>query len=310
VAFSASAAVSGGSARNYGVLCAVLGAFGFSFKSVLIRSAYRYGVDAATLLCLRMGYSLPLLLLMALALEHVPPTALSRRDWFELSVLGLFGYYLSSYLDFMGLRYITAALERVVLFIYPTLVVLLSALFLGVPLTRKIVLVLLVSYAGVLLSVVGNLRSGLHATAVGVALVLGSALSFAIYLLRSGQTVQRLGSTIVTIYATGIACIACVLQFVCLRPLSALRLPWQVHALGAALALFSTVLPIWLVTEAIRRLGASTAAMIATLGPVLTILLANLFLHEPLNLLQFAGAALVILSVMYLTDRKRALAPS
>jgi drug/metabolite transporter (DMT)-like permease len=101
-----------------------------------------------------------------------------------------------------------------------------------------------------------------------------------------------------------------VLQFVCLRPLSALRLPWQVHALGAALALFSTVLPIWLVTEAIRRLGASTAAMIATLGPVLTILLANLFLHEPLNLLQFAGAALVILSVMYLTDRKRALAPS
>ena len=152
--------------------------------------------------------------------------------------------------------------------------------------------------------------TGLHATAVGVALVLGSALSFAIYLLRSGQTVQRLGSTIVTIYATGIACIACVLQFVCLRPLSALRLPWQVHALGVALALFSTVLPIWLVTEAIRRLGASTAAMIATLGPVLTILLANLFLHEPLNLLQFAGAALVILSVMYLTARKRALAPS
>ena len=113
----------GGSARNYGVLCAVLGAFGFSFKSVLIRSAYRYGVDAETLLCLRMGYSLPLLLLMAFALEHVPPTALSRRDWFELSVLGVFGYYLSSYLDFMGLRYITAALERVVLFIYPTLVV-------------------------------------------------------------------------------------------------------------------------------------------------------------------------------------------
>jgi drug/metabolite transporter (DMT)-like permease len=310
VAFSISAAVGGASARNYGVLCAVLGALGFSFKSVLIRAAYRYGVDAETLLCLRMGYSLPLLMLMAFALEHVAPTALSRRDWFELCVLGLLGYYLASYLDFLGLRYITAALERIVLFIYPTLVVLLSALFLGTPLTRTTVLVLIVSYAGVLLSVAGNLRSGLHATAIGVALVLGSALSFALYLLRSGQTVQRLGSTVVTIYATGIACIACVAQFACLRPLSALRQPWPVHALGMALALFSTVLPIWLVTEAIRRLGASTSAMIATLGPVLTILLANLFLHEPFNVLQLAGAALVILSVMYLTDRKRALAPS
>lgn len=310
MASSISAAVGGGSARNYGVLCAVLGAFGFSFKSVLIRSAYRYGVDAETLLCLRMGYSLPLLLLMALALEHMPPTVLSRRDWFELCVLGLLGYYLASYLDFLGLRYITAALERIVLFIYPTLVVLLSAMFLGVPLTRKTVLVLVASYAGVLLSVAGNLRSGLHATAVGVALVLGSALSFALYLLRSGQTVQRLGSTVVTIYATAIACVACMLQFVLLRPLSALHQAWQVHALGVALALFSTVLPIWLVTEAIRRLGASTVAMIATLGPVLTILLAYLFLDEPLNLVQLAGAALVVLSVMYLTDRKRALAPS
>jgi len=310
VASSISAAVGGGSARNYGVLCAVLGAFGFSFKSVLIRSAYRHGVDAETLLCLRMGYSLPLLLLMALALEHMPPTVLSRRDWFELSVLGLLGYYLASYLDFLGLRYITAALERIVLFIYPTLVVLLSAMFLGTPLTRKTVLVLVASYAGVLLSVAGNLRFGLHATTVGVALVLASALSFALYLLRSGQTVQRLGSTVVTIYATAIACVACVLQFVLLRPFSALHQPWQVHAIGVALALFSTVLPIWLVTEAIRRLGASTAAMIATLGPVLTILLAYLFLDEPLNLVQLAGAALIVLSVMVLTDRKRAIAPS
>jgi drug/metabolite transporter (DMT)-like permease len=287
--------------RTIGFIFAALGALGFSFKAILVKAAYRYGVDAETLLCLRMAYSLPLLLLMAWALQRREPMALSRRDWSELLVLGLLGYYVASYLDFLGLRYISAALERILLFIYPSLVVLLSALFLGKALTRRTVLLLACSYAGVALAVAPDLRFAAGNTVLGAALVLGSALSFAIYLMRSGQTVPRLGSTRVTAYATGIACLLCMLNFIVLRPLRALEQPWQVQGLSVAMAVFSTVLPIWLVTEAIRRLGAPTASMMGSLGPIFTILLAYALLHEPLSLVQLAGATIVIVAVTRLT---------
>jgi drug/metabolite transporter (DMT)-like permease len=289
--------------RTTGFVFAALGALGFSFKAILVKAAYRYGADPATLLCLRMGYAFPVLVLMGVMLQRREPLALSRRDWLELLLLGVLGYYLASYLDFLGLHYISAALERIVLFVYPTLVVLLSAIFLGRPLTRRTVLLLLTSYVGVALAVAPDLRLGAGNTLLGGLLVLGSALSFAIYIMRSGQALLRLGSTRVTAYATAIACVLCVLQFVILRPLSALELPWQVHALSVAMALFSTVLPIWLVTEAIRRLGATTASMFGSLGPIFTILLAWALLGEPLDPAQLAGAAVVIIAVSRLTQR-------
>jgi len=298
---AALAAAGSGPDRNVGVLCAALGALGFAFKSVLIKGAYRYGVDAETLLCLRMAYALPWLLLMAFVLQRREPLRLSWRNWVEFAVLGVFGYYLSSYLDFLGLRYISAALERIVIFIYPTLVVVLSALFLGKPLKFRMVLMLAASYAGVALSVAGDLHSGTEGTATGVVLVLGSALSFAIYLMLSAQSVARFGATRVTAYATSIACGLCVGQFLCLRPLAALRQPWEVHAQAAAMGVFSTVVPIWLYAEAMRRLGAATTAMIGSLGPIFTLMLAYVFLHEPLSLAQIGGAAIVMFTVSRLS---------
>ncbi|HEY6452519.1 MAG TPA: DMT family transporter [Steroidobacteraceae bacterium] len=297
-----SAAASGAATeRTLGLLCAVLGALGFSFKAILVKAAYRYPVDAETLLCLRMGYALPLLALMAWQLERRDPRALSARDWSELLLLGVLGYYLASYLDFLGLRYISAALERIVLFVYPTLVVMLSALFLHKALTWRTALLLLFSYAGVAIAVAPEVRLAGHNTLLGVALVLLSALSFAIYLMRSGQIVLRLRATRVTAYATGIACVLCMLQFVAMRPVRSLEQPWQVHALAGAMAVFSTVVPIWLVTEAIRRLGAPTAAMFGALGPIFTIVLAWALLHEPISAAQLAGAVIVILAVTRMT---------
>jgi drug/metabolite transporter (DMT)-like permease len=289
--------------RTTGLLFAALGALGFSFKAILVKAAYRYGADPETLLCLRMGYALPVLLYMGWSLQRREPMTLTGGDWWELLLLGVLGYYLASYLDFLGLHYISAALERIVLFVYPTLVVMLSAIFLGKPLTRRTVLLLLSSYAGVALAVAPDVRVGAGNTLLGGALVLGSALSFAIYIMRSGQAVLRLGSTRVTAYATAIACVLCVLQFIVLRPWVALQLPWQVHAMTIAMALFSTVLPIWLVTEAIRRLGAPTAAMFGSLGPIFTIFLAWALLHEPLEAVQLVGAAIVIVAVSRLTRR-------
>jgi drug/metabolite transporter (DMT)-like permease len=294
-------AFSNSGARSTGLICAALGAFGFSFKAVLVKAAYRYGVDTETLLCLRMGYALPFFVAMAIAAQRRAPRRLTRRDWTELASLGVLGYYLSSYLDFLGLRYITAGLERVVLFIYPTLVVLLSAAFLGRPLAARTVVLLALSYLGVALSVSPELRAGTPDRLLGFALVLASALCYAVFLLRSGEGVARLGTAYVTAYATGIACLLCILQFVLTRPLIMLRQPWPVHALGAGMGLFSTVLPVWFLNEAMRRLGASTTSMIGSLGPVFTILLADLFLHEPIRAAQIAGAAIVALSVTSLS---------
>ena len=289
--------------RTLGFVYATIGALGFSFKAILIKAAYRYGVDPETLLCLRMAYAFPVLVLMAWSLQRREPMVLSHSDWGELLLLGALGYYLASYLDFLGLRYISAALERIVLFIYPTLVVMLSALLLRKPVTGRTALLLLAAYFGVALAVAPDVRLGGAHTLLGCALVLACALSYATYILRSGEVVRRLGTTRVTAYATAMACVLCMLQFVVLRPLRALVLPWQVHALSIAMALFSTVLPIWLITEAIRRLGAPTASMFGSLGPVFTILLAWALLGEPVDPIQLAGAALVILAVSTLTRR-------
>ncbi len=287
--------------RSTGFFYAALGALGFSFKAVLIKAAYRFGVDAETLLCLRMGYALPMLVGMAVLLQRREPFALTAHDWRELSLLGVLGYYIASYLDFLGLQHISAALERLVIYVYPTLVVMLSALFLGKPLTRRTVALLVACWLGVALAVSPDFRFSAGQTALGGILVLGSALSYAIYLMRSGEVVLRLGSTRVTAYATSIAAVLCVLQFVALRPIASLVQPWQVHALSIAMALFSTVLPIWLVTEAVRRLGAPVASMFGSVGPIFTIVLAYLLLHEPVGAAQLCGAAIVIAAVSRLT---------
>lgn len=285
-------------ARTTGVIFAALGALGFAFKAIFIKYAYRFGVDATTLLAMRMGYSLPFFAAMGWWADRRAPQPLSAADWRDLAVLGLLGYYLSSYLDFLGLKYISASLERVILFIYPTLVVVIGALLGRQPLSGRVQAALLLSYGGVALVVLHDLGSAdAGRIGFGAPLVFASALSYAAYMIRAGGVVQRLGATRVAAAATGIASLLCLVQFVLLRPLGDLVQPWQVQAAGAAMALFSTVLPIWMVTQAIRRLGAGPTAIIASLGPVFTLLLARVLLGEPVSLLQLAGSALVVLGV-------------
>lgn len=276
----------------------MLGAVGFSIKAIFVKSAFRHGVDAETLLALRMLYSLPLFLLLGLAASRRAGTPLTGADWRALVVLGAVGYYIASYLDFLGLKHISAALERVILFTYPTMVVLFTAWRERRAPPRSTWIALLLCYAGVALVVSHDLHSGAGHVLLGGVLVFGSAVSYAAYLLRAGPLLARLGSTRVAAWGTVIACLFAVAQFALLRPLDALvAQPWQVQALAAAMAVFSTVLPVWLLSEAIRQLGAGAAAMIGSLGPVITLLLAWLVLGEPLGVLQLLGAALVIAGV-------------
>ncbi|MBS0512622.1 MAG: DMT family transporter [Proteobacteria bacterium] len=288
-----------------GLVFAILGATGFSFKAILVKLAYRHGVDAETLLALRMGFSLPFFIAMGIVASRHAAAPLPARDWGWMAGLGLIGYYLASYLDFLGLKYISAALERLILYLYPTLVILLSALFLGKPVTRRMLGALGLCYIGIGIAVGHDLTIAGDAgnVAVGSLLVFASAVTFALYLMGNGEVVTRTGSARFTAYATSFACLGCLVQFFVLRPVSALVQPWQVYALSLTMALVSTVAPVWLTSEAIRRLGAGPVSLTSSLGPAITILLGWLLLGEAIGPAQLAGTAMVIGGVMFMARK-------
>ncbi len=291
-----------------GLVFALLAAVGFSFKAIFVKLSYRYGVDAETLLALRMAYSLPIFAVMGWRARATPrngKTPLTRRDYGLLAGLGLFGYYLASYLDFLGLDYISAGLERVILFIYPTIVVLLSAVFLAKPITRRTGAALVLCYVGVAVAVahdfkvVGETRDVL----VGSLFVFGAAVSYALFLLGNGQVVNRLGSSRLSAGGSIFAGILAIGQFLVLRPLSALDLPWIVHLYALAMGTLCLVLPVWCLAEGIRRIGASPVALVGSFGPIITLAAGWMLLDEPVGTAQLLGAALVIGGVTVMAKR-------
>ena len=295
----------GASRRWIGPLCAVLGVLGFSFKAILVKLAYAWHpIDAVTLLALRMLFSAPFFVAMAWWAGHRPDArTIARRDWRALVWLGFVGYYLSSLLDFTGLRYITAALERLVLFMYPTMVVLLSAVMLGRPITRRAVLALVLSYAGIAFVAGYDLNFGGNAPALwtGIALVFGSAFTYALYLVGAGDVIARMGSMRFIAWAMLASTVFVLTHFALTRDLAQLRVPPAIYALTLAMAVFSTVLPTWLVAEAVRRIGANASSLVGSLGPVFTIGLGALILGEAVHWIQLTGAALVLVGVMLVT---------
>ena len=289
----------------------MLGVLGFSFKAILIKLAYAaYPIDAVTLLTLRMTYSAPFFVAMAWwAARSSAARPLTRGDWAILVLLGFIGYYLASLLDFIGLQYISAGLERLVLFLYPTMVVVLSALLYKQPITRTTAIALLLSYAGIAFVFVDDMRHTGDASLVmkGGAYVFASGFLYAIYLVRAGGIIARVGSLRFIAWAMLASTGFVVAQFLVTRELAALDVPPTIHGISLAMAVFSTVAPTWLIAESIHRLGANTASQIGSLGPVFTIGLGALLLGESVHPIQIAGAALVLAGVRLVT-RKRALA--
>lgn len=261
-------------------------------------------MDAGTLLALRMLFSAPFFVLMALWSGR-SGQALSLQDWKWVGLLGFTGYYLASYLDFLGLVYITASLERLILFLYPTMVVVLSAWLLKTPVRRHDVAALVLSYGGIglvfreSLGLAGQARD----LAVGGALVFASGLIYSFYLIGVGGIIARIGSARFTAYAMLVACAACVVQFVLTHRLEALRLPMPVYALSLLMAVASTVLPAWFMSEGIRRVGAKRAAMAGAVGPVATIFLGWWMLGEPVTGVQLLGVVLVLAGVTLVSVR-------
>lgn len=285
----------------------LLGAIGFSSKSILIKLAYADStqVDAITLMTLRMLFALPFFLAVALWRGKTAEAERRRSDWAALLLLGLTGYYLASFLDFKGLEHIPAGLERLILFLYPTFVVLLTALTYRRAIGRIQQLALLLSYAGIGLVYGAQSLSDSPDITLGALLVLGSAVTFAVYMTASGHYIPRFGSRRFTAYSMSVACAATIAHFLLTRPLARLAVSPDVLWLAVGLALISTVLPAFLMNAGIRRIGADQAAIIGTFGPVSTLVLAYLVLDEAMALPQILGAALVMSGVLLVSLTRR-----
>ena len=287
-----------------GLLLAAFGSIAFSGKAIIVKLAYRYGVDAVTLIMYRMLFALPLFALMAWwASRGKPP--LTRKDGWGVLGLGFTGYYLASFLDFMGLAYISASLERLILYLNPTLVLLLGLVLYQRKITRFQAVGMAISYGGVLLVFGHEITLQGANAALGALLVFLSAVSYAIYLSFSGELVQRLGSLRLAGLATGVACVLCIGQFLVLRPLSAAVVAPEVIWLSVLNATLCTAMPVLAVMMAIERIGASMAAQTGMIGPMSTILLGVVLLGEPFTAWVAAGSVLVIAGI-FVFSRGRA----
>jgi drug/metabolite transporter (DMT)-like permease len=292
-----------GSVQLSALLMAIMGSIAFSGKAIIVKLAYRYGVDAVTLIMYRMLFALPLFAIMAWwASRGKEP--LTGKDWLGVVALGFCGYYLASFMDFLGLQYISASLERLILYLNPTIVLILGALLLKKKITRTQAMAMALSYSGVLLVFGHEVSFEGKNVLLGAALVFGSAVSYGIYLLYSGEMVKRLGSLRLVGLATSVACLFCIAQFVILKPLSAALVAPEVIWLSVLNAVLCTAVPVLLVMMAIERIGAGLTAQTGMIGPMSTIAMGVVFLDEPLNTWIIGGTVLVLLGVYWVSRSK------
>lgn len=287
---------------------AAAGAIAFSGKAIIVKLAYRYHVDAVTVIMYRMLFALPLFLALAWWSGRNQPR-LDRRAWWRLFALGFSGYYLSSFLDFLGLQYVTAGLERLILYLNPTIVLVVGMLAFKVQVTPRQWIALAFSYLGVLVVFGHDISLSGGDTALGATFVFASAVSYALYLVFSGRAVKQFGALRLTGIATSIACVLCIAQFFILRPASAMIVAPEVIWLSILNATLCTFCPVLLVMMAIERIGAGVTSQIGMVGPLSTITMGILLLGEPFTLWIAAGTVLVMFGI-WLLARKPQAAPS
>lgn len=284
------------------IFFAALGAVLFSAKAVVVKLSYQYGSDAATVLALRMLFAMPFFWVAAAwnrRRHGLPP--IGRQDRVRLLALGFIGYYVSSYLDFWGLEYISVGLERIILYLNPTMVLLISALLMSKKISRVQWVAMAVAYAGVVLVFLHDIRfEGGAQVALGGTLVFLCAASYAVYLIMAGEIVSRVGSIRTVAYASTSAMVCCVLHAMIANPQSILVQPGAVYGLAVFNAFFCTFVPMLLVMMAVNRVGSGITAQAGAVGPVATVFLGWYFLGEPIHATQIVGMAVVLVSVAIL----------
>lgn len=286
--------------KQRGVLLVAFGAIMFSAKAIFIKLAYtNYVVDDITLLTLRFGFALPFFAVIAAwRYKNGLFKGISRKDWGIIAVLSMLGYYIASWFDFMGLQYITAGLERIILFIYPTLVVIFSKLFLGKTISHKALIALGVTYLGVFIIAIDPHVFEAENFVKGGSMILVSAVTYALYLVFGGEQINKYGSINFNSIAMLFSSVYVVLHFVTLSETSITSLPLGLYGYGIILAIFCTVLPTFMVMEGIKLLGANFGSIVASIGPVSTIFMGYIFLHEMFTIQELIGSAFVIVGVV------------
>lgn len=294
------------SPRALGILCVFIGTFCFACKGILIKLAYQYGITATPLLTLRMLFALPFYALTAIWLQTQQLAPLKQGDGWKIIGLGLLSYYASSLLDFMGLQYISAGLERLILYIYPTLVLLMLAVWKKEKMTNQTKLALAIAYVGMLLVFAQDLRftTNINLTLFGASLVMLSTISFALFVVLAGDMISKVGPSRFTAYAMLAACAGVLLHGISFGDISELQQPNPVYILAALLAFFCTVIPSFLMNKGISLIGSGKTAVLGSVGPVITLFLGALVLDEQITLVQLSGAGLVIGGVGLVTRRK------
>lgn len=289
--------------RVLGVILALLGVVLFSAKAVMVKLAYNYPIDAVSLLLLRMLFALPLYLIIAVIKRPKDKTVMTPKVYWWILGLGVVGYYLASLFDFLGLLYIKASLERIILFIYPTIVLLISRIFLKKEISQRQLIAMGLTYFGIVLTFSLELTLDGEGLLIGGGMILLSAITYASYIAGSGWLIPKIGATVFTSYAMIVSCICVLIHYASVGDFDLTNYPAEVYILGLAMAILSTVIPSYLVSLSIKMIGAPSFAIVASFGPISTILLANYFLGEQIHWLQWIGTILVLVGVFFVSKK-------
>ncbi len=289
-----------------GIGLALIGTTCFSAKSILVKLAYHETIDSVTLLSLRMIFSMPFyIIIFAWQFRKVNFGTFTLKEHLGVASLGVLGYYGSSLLDFKSLQYISATLERLVLFIYPTLVILFSAWFFRKTVSRRQMYAVLISYAGIMVSILPDFSFQNKDLLLGVGLVGMAAVFFALYLAGAEGFIKRLGSSLYTSYAMFWAFLAIITHFLIEQPIPISEIKPEAYELGLLLALISTVVPTLLMAKSIDLMGSGNSATVASFSPIATSILAYFFIGEVITIAEMLGMLIVILGVSLIAKKKK-----
>jgi RarD protein len=268
----------------------------FSAKSVFAKMAYEYRIDPISVLYLRMLFSFPLLLTVIFVYEKTRKHAWAHwQDIAKVIVISILGYYISAVFNFVGLLYIDASIERLILFLYPTMVIILSAIFLNKRVSTKQIIAILIAYLGIIIAFAEKLKmNSEHNLWLGVSLVFVSSLTYAIFLTVSDNLIQKVGSFRFTSIATLTMAICMIIHALSVGKAQIEGYNHHVYFYCILMAVLSTVLPLYLFNYSISRLGAANVSIISCMGPVITLLLSAVLLSETITLWQLAGTMVVM----------------
>lgn len=281
---------------------AFVGSILFSTKAIIVKKAFEQThTDALTLLTLRMAFSLPFFIGAAiLAANKRDNVQLTARHWAGITGLGIIGYYLSSLFDFIGLQYISAGLERLILFLYPSFVVLINAAIFKQKISGIQKVALALTYLGIGIAYLGELKIDLYNPhfLLGSILIFICSITYSIYVVGSGKMILRVGATKFTSYTMLAATAGIFLHFILAGNYHSMPAGNSFWGYGFLLAVVATVIPGFLISNAMKRIGSNNVAIVSSIGPVSTIIQAHFVLGERIFIEQLIGTLLVIAGVL------------